>query len=73
MTAAAHPTPDCTKIAAVGQFRLQAPHSMQASRFLILARPEPFMAITAWGHTSMHRPQPIHLSSWIFSVTTFLR
>jgi hypothetical protein len=33
MTAAAQPTPTCTDTASVGQFRLQAPHSMQASLF----------------------------------------
>jgi hypothetical protein len=31
MTAAAQPTPACTEKAPVGQLRLQAPHSMQAS------------------------------------------
>jgi hypothetical protein len=31
ITAAAHPTPDFTVIAPVGQFREQALHSMQAS------------------------------------------
>jgi hypothetical protein len=35
ITAAAQPTPACTKIASVGQFTLQAPHSMHASRFVI--------------------------------------
>jgi hypothetical protein len=33
MTAAAQPTPDWTEMASKGQLRLQAPHSMQASRF----------------------------------------
>jgi len=33
MTAAAHPTPDCTVTASAGQFKAQAPHSMHASRF----------------------------------------
>jgi hypothetical protein len=36
MTAAAQPTPDWTEMASKGQLRLQAPHSMQASRFWIL-------------------------------------
>jgi len=31
MTAVAQPTPACTEKAPVGQLRLQAPHSMQAS------------------------------------------
>jgi hypothetical protein len=32
ITAAAQPTPVCTEMASDGQFRLQAPHSMHASR-----------------------------------------
>jgi hypothetical protein len=37
ITAAAQPTPACTEIASNGQFRLQAPHSMHASRSRISA------------------------------------
>jgi hypothetical protein len=33
----AQPTPFCTKMAPTGQFRAQAPHSMQASRDTITA------------------------------------
>jgi hypothetical protein len=35
ITAAAQPTPGRTLRASTGQFREQAPHSMQASRFAI--------------------------------------
>lgn len=73
ITAAAQPTPACTETASVGQFRLHAPHSMQASLSCIHARSEPFMPMTAWGQTSMHMPQPIHFSSLRLSVTTSFR
>jgi hypothetical protein len=39
--AAAHPTPLSTSIATVGQFRKQAPHSMQASFFTNIAASSP--------------------------------
>jgi hypothetical protein len=39
MTAAAQPTPAQTVTAPVGQFMAHAPHSMQASRSSISARP----------------------------------
>jgi hypothetical protein len=35
--AVAQPTPDCTLIAFTGQFKAQAPHSMQASLSIIAA------------------------------------
>jgi hypothetical protein len=73
MTAAAQPTPACTDNAPVGQLRLHAPHSMQASLFLIHTRPMSFIAITAWGQTSVHMPQPMHFSSLRSSVTTSFR
>jgi len=37
ITAAAQPTPASTAIASKGQFRAQAPHSIQASRLAIRA------------------------------------
>jgi len=61
ITAAAQPTPDCTEIASNGQFRLQAPHSMHASRFRISACLV-FILNTSWGQTSRHIPQPVHFS-----------
>jgi hypothetical protein len=45
ITAAAQPTPAWTDIASKGQFRAQAPHSMQASRLAIQTF-FPFMANT---------------------------
>jgi len=73
MTAAAQPTPDMTERASVGQLRLQAPHSIQASRFWISTRPTPFSLRTAWGHTCIHIPQAMHFPSFNCRVTTFLR
>jgi hypothetical protein len=61
ITAAAHPTPALTVTASKGQFRLQAPHSMQASRFWI-STCRVFILNTACGQTSMHIPQPVHFS-----------
>jgi hypothetical protein len=61
MTPHAHPTPDLTVTARLGQFLAQAPHSMQASRSLISAL-RPFEASkpsTPWGHTSMQVPHPV--------------
>jgi hypothetical protein len=72
ITAAAHPTPASTDTAPKGQLRLQAPHSMQASRFLIRTRFSS-IAITSWGQTSKHMPQPVHLSVSTLKVTTSFR
>jgi hypothetical protein len=72
MTAAAHPTPVLTKIAAAGQFFEQAPHSMHASWCSILTMPL-LRLKTAWGHTVRHMPQPVHFSPSRVNVTTFLR
>jgi len=62
MTAVAQPGPVPTVKAQTGQFRLQAPHSMQASRFEIRARPFS-MTRTSRGQTSRHMPQPMHFPS----------
>jgi hypothetical protein len=61
MTPAAHPTPDLTVIALVGQFMVQAPHSIQRS----LLRMNAFFSFiinTAWGQTMVHIAQPLHFS-----------
>jgi len=57
----AQPTPGVTVMAAVGQFRAQAPHSMQASRSRTSALP-PCRAKMRCGQTVAHRPQPTHLA-----------
>lgn len=69
MTAVAQPTPDWTKMASVGQFMAQAPHSIQASRSTITAR-RFSMTKTACGHTSTHIPQPLHFPASNSRVTT---
>jgi hypothetical protein len=70
--AAAHPTPFLTSIAPKGQFRAQAPHSMQRSRSMILTLP-PDSAKTLCGHTAAHMPQFVHFSSSCRRVTTFFK
>jgi hypothetical protein len=72
ITAAAHPTPTSTLMAAVGQFIWQAPHSMQASLQMTSAFPDS-TANTPWGQTSVHIPHPMHLSGSSFKVTTFFK
>jgi hypothetical protein len=66
---AAHPTPELTKIACTGQFRAHAPHSMQESRLMIRAF-FPESSKTLCGHTFIHIPHPLQLSSHNLSVTT---
>lgn len=59
---AAQPTPESTVIALTGQLSAQAPHSIQASRSLMVA----FFSAdekTWCGQTSMHRPQPMQSDS----------
>jgi hypothetical protein len=70
ITAAAHPTPTFTWIASAGQLRLQAPHSIQASLFTIVAQSCTRLQ-TARGQTCVHIPHPTHLSASSSSVTTF--
>jgi hypothetical protein len=72
ITAAAQPTPGRTLRASTGQFREQAPHSMQASRFAISTFPLAGLK-TARGQTRRQVPQPTHFSSSSFKVTTSLR
>jgi hypothetical protein len=72
MTAAAQPTPGWTEMASKEQLRLQAPHSMQASRFWILTWVR-FISSTLCGQTSRHIPQPVHFSLSSFRETTLLR
>ena len=54
--------PGFTKMASVGQFLAQAPHSMQAFRSVIWAFPCLTLKMR-WGQTSSQLPQPIHFSS----------
>lgn len=72
ITAVAQPTPALTVTAATGQFRAQAPHSMQLSLSTILALPLS-TAKTACGHTVTHIPQPVHFSLLSCRVTTFVK
>jgi hypothetical protein len=72
ITAVAQPTPDFTLSASKGQFREQAPHSMQASRSTILIFPLVRLR-TAWGQTRRQVPQPVHFSRSSFRVTTSFR
>jgi len=68
----AQPTPASTKRAVEGQFLAQAPHSMQASKQVIIAFPS--SNENTWcGQTSKHLPQPIHLFVSSLSVDTLLR
>ncbi len=69
--AVTQPTPAWIEMAAVGQFRAHAPHSMQSSRLAISAF-LPTISNTAWGQTLTHIPQPIHRCWFNCSVTTFL-
>ncbi len=69
MTACAQPTPAATEIASVGQLREHAPHSMQASRSATLALSSR-SSNTAWGHTSRHRPHPVHLPASMATLET---
>ena len=56
--AAAQPTPGVTLKAAAGQFRAQAPHSMQAALSVMTAFLST-MVNTPWGQTSIQAPQPV--------------
>ena len=69
MTDVAQPTPDRTESASAGQFRAQAPHSMQASRSAMRALPFS-SSKTACGQTLRHIPQPVHFASSSLKVTT---
>jgi hypothetical protein len=72
ITAVAQPTPVFTLSASTGQFREQAPHSMQASRSAISIFPLVRLK-TAWGQTRRQVPQPMHFSRSSLSVTTSFR
>jgi hypothetical protein len=72
MTAAAHPTPTRTSMAETGQFRAQAPHSMQSPRSCIRALPA-LISKTACGQTSTQAPQPVQADSSSLSVSPFRR
>jgi hypothetical protein len=72
MIAAAQPTPAFTVIAPEAQLRAQAPHSMQASRSMMVDFP-PLISKTACGQTSMHCLQPLHLPGSSASVSPFFR
>jgi hypothetical protein len=72
MTADAQPTPGLTLKAPQGQLRLQAPHSMHASRNAISILPFEGRN-TSRGQTVRHTPQPVHLSASKARVTTSLR
>ncbi len=72
MIPAAQPTPEVTESAPKAQFRLHAPHSIQASRSMIETFPL-LSAKTLWGQTSVQRPQPVHLRSSRRRVTTFFK
>ncbi len=61
MIAAAHPTPLSTRIAPNAQLVMQAPHSIHLSLSTMTAVLS-FIDKTPWGQTSMHVPQPMHLS-----------
>jgi hypothetical protein len=69
--AAAHPTPALTVTAFTGQFKAQAPHSMQAS-FVIRALPSD-TSKTLCGQTLAQIPHPIHFSAENRSVDTFFK
>jgi hypothetical protein len=72
MTAAAQPTPLPARIASNAQFKAQAPHSIHRSLSVMRASP-PSMRSTPRGHTSTHRPHPVHSAESICRETTFLR
>jgi hypothetical protein len=69
--AAAQPTPAVTEIAATGQLRAHAPHSMQRARSRIVATPDR-MVRTPWGQTSRQAPQPVQVLACIDNVSPFL-
>jgi len=59
-------------MAPAGQFMLQAPHSMQASRSVMSA----FffsMANTPWGHTCVQVPHPVQRAGSRRNVEMFFR
>jgi hypothetical protein len=58
-------------MAPVSQLFAHAPHSMHASLSTICALAST-SANTSCGHTSMHRPQPLHASRFNASVSPFL-
>jgi hypothetical protein len=72
MRAAAHPTPASTEIAPNSQFKAQAPHSMHRSLSVIAARLSR-ISKTLCGQTSVHLPQPVHLSREYCKVVTLAR
>jgi hypothetical protein len=72
ITATAQPTPGRTLRASTGQFREQAPHSMQASRSAISIFPLAGLK-TARGQTRRQVPQPMHFPLSSLNVTTSLR
>jgi hypothetical protein len=72
MTADAQPTPGLTLKAPPGQLRVQAPHSMHASRNAISTFPFEGRK-TSRGQTARHIPQPMHLGASKARVTTSLR
>ena len=67
--AVAHPTPLLTKIAPVGQFNWQAPHSMHRCGAAKLTKLL-FRSKTAWGQTVVHILQLLHNSVLNLSVFT---
>jgi hypothetical protein len=72
MTADAQPTPGLTLKAPQGQLRMQAPHSMHASRKATSIFPFEGRN-TSRGQTARHIPQPPHLEASNARVTTSLR
>jgi hypothetical protein len=72
MRAVAQPTPEFTAIAPNSQFMAHAPHSMQRSLSVTMARLSR-ISKTPCGQTSTHLPQPVHLSREYFSVVTFFK
>ncbi len=65
----AQPTPALTEMASPGQLSAQAPHSIQRSRPTICAL-SPRILNTARGHTTAHKPHPVHFDSVYCNVTT---
>ncbi len=59
------PFRSCNMIAIVGQFRLQAEHSVQRSGSYISNFPSLLGFGIPNGHTSPHMPQPVHKSGFI--------
>jgi len=70
LTAAAQPTPVVTATAPARQFRMQAPHSMQAARLTMRATVSPGTN-TPCGQTMLHIPQLLHSFGKYRSVFVF--